>query len=93
MSSAADNPLVISEYIKEELALGRLIPIQTDALNSFPAIQLSLLGAIPKHSQPNKWCLIMRRPIPDIAALLVSRQSCEGHPKAWHWCTYGKIGS
>ena len=59
MSSAANNPLVISKYIKEELALGHLIPIQTDALNSFPAIQLSLFGVIPKRSQPNKWRLII----------------------------------
>ena len=58
MKSALDNVQVISQYLEEELLLGRIIgPIPPHVAPR--STQLSPIGVIPKSSQPGKWRLIV----------------------------------
>lgn len=59
MLSATANPQVVTEYLQEELRLGRIAkagPIET--VRSF-GIQCSPFGVIPKRNKPGKWRLIL----------------------------------
>ena len=51
MGSVSERPEVVSLYIAEEVAAGRLVPS--------PAIQLSPIGIIPKKNKPNKFRMIV----------------------------------
>ena len=57
LKSADDNPQVISDYLKREVALGRLFQLPP-ALTS-QSIHISPCGAIPKKYKPGKWRLIV----------------------------------
>ena len=55
--SAADNQLLVSEYIKSEVECGRLVdPVPEDLV---PLIKISPIGLIPKPHQVGKWWLIV----------------------------------
>ena len=58
MRSALDNAAVVTQYLKEEVGLGRVIwPISPGQVPA--STQLSPIGVIPKSSQPGKWRLIV----------------------------------
>ena len=57
MRSATDHPNVVDEYLRTELAAGRLAaPFIAPPLRS---LHVSPFGVIPKNHQPGKWCLIL----------------------------------
>ena len=55
--SAEMNPDVVTAYLQEEVALGRVLgPLQ---VGSIPGVQVSPFGVIPKGHTPGKWRLIV----------------------------------
>ena len=57
MRSATDHPDVVDEYLRTELAAGRLAgPFIAPPLRS---LHVSPFGVIPKNHQPGKWRLIL----------------------------------
>ena len=56
MSSAAENPQVIEDYLTKEVAAGNIFgPFSPSAL---PEVHINRFGVIPKKYQPGKWRLI-----------------------------------
>ena len=56
MVSACKNPTVVTEYLKKELELGRVIgPLAKGSVN----LHVNRFGVIPKPHQPGKWRLIV----------------------------------
>ena len=56
MLSAETNPEVVTAYLEEEVALGRVLgPMQ---VGSIPKVQVSPFGVILKGHTPGKWRLI-----------------------------------
>ena len=56
MSSAAENPQVIEDYLTKEVAAGNIFgPFSPSAL---PEVHINRFGVIPKKYQPGKWQLI-----------------------------------
>ena len=57
MMSARQNPHVVEEYLAVEVEAGRVVgPVDP---KSFPGVQVSPFGVIPKSHQPGKWRLIV----------------------------------
>ena len=55
--SADSNPEVVSRYLQEEVALGRVVgPLSPEEV---PGIHISPFGVIPKGHVPGKWRLIV----------------------------------
>ena len=57
MPSAQEHPEPVREYLQTEIEAGRVIEPLDRA--SFPLVQISCFGVIPKRGQPNKWRLIL----------------------------------
>ena len=58
MPSAEEHPEVVSEYIGQEVAQGRLVELEASTAKALD-VHTSPLGVIPKKSKPNKWRLIL----------------------------------
>ena len=57
MRSALTNPHPVDEYLREELAAGRVIgPLSRGEVAS---LQINRFGVIPKSGQPGRWRLIL----------------------------------
>ena len=56
MSSAVEQPAVVSKYIEEEVAAGRVIKVHSHPKGG---IHCSPFGVIPKRGRPNRWRLIV----------------------------------
>ena len=54
---AASNPLVVSEYIRNEVAAGRLVGPLPQGLVA--VIKTSPIGLVPKTHQPGRWRMIV----------------------------------
>ena len=57
MQSALQCPLVVDEYLEQEVSLNRVMgPLPMD---SIPGVHVNRIGVIPKKHQPGKWRLIV----------------------------------
>ena len=59
MSSAAQHPEVVTQYIQNELLADHLLAIGPTELAAQLGLHVSLLGVIPKKGRANQWRLIM----------------------------------
>ena len=59
MISASEQPGVIRQYLKEEIAGGRVIKVLSLKEAEELGIHCSPFGVIPKKNRPNKWRLIV----------------------------------
>ena len=59
MQSARDHPEVVSQYLAEEVAAGRVLGPLPDEMGSGSSWHVSRFGVIPKPHKPNKWRLIV----------------------------------
>ncbi len=77
MASALEHPEVVSEYLRQELLLNRMVIIPRSHL---PLIQshISPFGVIPKRAKPGKWRLIVDLSSPANASVNdgINRESC-----------------
>ena len=64
MLSAEERPEIVTEYLREELALGRLVELNAYTARSI-GMHTSPFGVIPKKGKPNKWRLILDLSSPD----------------------------
>ena len=77
-----EEPEVVSEYIAEELAAGRLTELSADQATSLK-IHCSPIGIIPKKDKLGKWRLIVDLSSPKGASVMVLRKkvvACRTHP-------------
>ena len=58
MQSAAEKPEVVSKYLQEEEALGRVVQLTLKDAEDLQ-VHTSPFGVIPKKHKPNKWRLIL----------------------------------
>ena len=56
MSSAKQNPEVISNYLQSELKEGNMVGLLSS--HSLPDLHINRIGTIPKKHQPGKWRVI-----------------------------------
>ena len=64
MPSTSEQHDIVSKYLQEEIAEGRILgPFTPGELNT--PIHISPIGVIPKRHQPNKWRLIVDMSSPD----------------------------
>ena len=76
MLSTQENPKVVSDYIDEEVKVGRVLgPISP---LSDPRCQVSLFGVIPKGNRTGKWRLIVDLSSPESGSVNegISQQLC-----------------
>ena len=59
LTSALDNPEVITAYLDREVMLGRMAKLLAHPGQPPPRLQISPCGAIPKKHRPDKWRLIV----------------------------------
>ena len=59
MQSAVDHPEVVSQYLAEEIAAGRLLGPFFREMAYSASWHVSRFGVIPKHSKPGHWRLIV----------------------------------
>ena len=57
LPSAREHPEVITKYLSNEIAKGRILG--PSPISSIPNIQISRIGVIPKKSNPSKRKLVM----------------------------------
>ncbi len=58
LSSVQERPEVVTKYIKEELARGRILEVSDKEAQDL-RVHCSPFGVIPKKSNPSKWRLIV----------------------------------
>jgi len=59
MVSARQHPEVVSDYLSQELELGRISKLSSQDLVESLGIHISPFGVIPKRHKPGKWRLIL----------------------------------
>lgn len=59
MISAAEQPGVVSKYLADEVAAGRVIKVHPPLGGEAVVIHCSPFGVIPKKNRPNRWRLIV----------------------------------
>ena len=64
MLSAEEHPEIVTDYLREELALGWLVELNAYTARSI-GVHTSPFGVIPKKGKPNKWRLILDLSSPD----------------------------
>ena len=65
---AVSDPKVVSDYIGEEVAAGRLVELAPDEATSLK-VHCSPIGIIPKKNKPGKWRLIVDLSSPEDASV------------------------
>ena len=65
MVSARQHPEVVSDYLRQELELGRISKLSSQDLVESLGIHISPFGVIPKCHKPGKWRLILDLPSPE----------------------------
>jgi hypothetical protein len=65
MLSASEHPDIVSKYLQEEIACGRVIKVQAGQEAELLGIHCSPFGVIPKKRKANKWRLILDLSSPD----------------------------
>ena len=63
--SALEHPEVVSRYLAEEIAQGRVIKVGSDQEAERLGVHCSPFGVIPKRNRPNKWRLIIHLSAPE----------------------------
>ena len=65
MKSAQDHPQVVSQYLKQEAQLSRIVDIGSVELAAKLKVHCSPFGVIPKKNKPDKWRLIIDLSAPE----------------------------
>ncbi len=55
LRSTYEHPEVVDAYLSQELHLQRVIRVPPSAACTFPNLQISPIGVIPKRNRPGKW--------------------------------------
>ena len=77
MLSAVQHPQVVRDYLKEELALNRVVRFPKPAAEQL-GVHCNPIGVIPKKHKPNKWRLIVDLSSPNGASVNdgIDKETC-----------------